>query len=119
MSSWSMSRRIFTGFGALLVVLVLVGALGLLEVMRLGGIYTEYRLTSRQTNAMSEINEGLMDTQIVALAYFLDPGAENARKVSTAVAETIADERKSADLFAGNAGESAQLSDILAGLEQY
>mgnify|MGYP001800121550 CR=1 FL=1 len=67
--SVSIRLRIFVGFGALIVLLVLIAGFTYSQMRAVGDSFVEYRLTARETLTLNEINRNLMDMRLAALKY--------------------------------------------------
>ena len=65
----SIRLRIFVGFGALIVLLVLIAGFTYSQMRAVGDSFVEYRLTARETLTLNEITRNLMDMRLAALKY--------------------------------------------------
>src|SRR5690606_2485972 len=72
----SVAFRVYGAFGALIVLLCLVGLAGGLGLQSVSGTFTEYRGVARQTLEINDYAVDLATARRLSLSYRLDPSAE-------------------------------------------
>jgi methyl-accepting chemotaxis protein len=74
-SRLSVGARIFAAFGALILILTGIGAIGYYGVVSIAGTFESYRQAARETLELSDYTNDLIDLRLSADAYFREPGS--------------------------------------------
>ncbi|MEL6682429.1 MAG: HAMP domain-containing methyl-accepting chemotaxis protein [Pseudomonadota bacterium] len=111
LENWSISKRIYAGFGAMMLILLAVSIFGFVAVSTLGRTFEDYRQTARQTLLINDYIEDVFEARLASLRYRFSPGAGDVSEVRSNIAEVTQDNRLDA-LFADDPGSKAELSDL-------
>ena len=91
LDSWSISRRVGSGFLILTVMLVGLALFGHRATSAIGNGYSEYRDIARQTVAISAYTEDIFEARVAALQYRISPDATYRQAVIDNLDEVIND----------------------------
>lgn len=91
LESWSIAKRINSGYSVALLVVVLVSTLAFIAVLQLGSVFAEYRHTSRGNLLMAAYVEDLFEARIAAFKYRISPTAEAREEVLSNIEEITSD----------------------------
>jgi len=98
--------------GVVLTLLVVLAAVGFISTVNLGGAFTEYRSTARQTVMVNSLVEDLFETRMSAFRYRIKPEPAEAEEVRANIQE-IHDAREQIEtLFAGEPDKLAELERV-------
>ncbi len=99
MESWSVSRRIFTGFAITLLLMCVVAIVSSFATWNLSSVFTDYRGKARQSLVVYDIVDDLYDTRLAALKYRLGSSDDAATEVREKVQSIIDHEKLVNELF--------------------
>jgi len=83
------SMKIGGGFGAVLTLLVLIGATGIVSMILVGGMFTDYRGLARQTNEMGRIQANMLETRLGVKDFVITGSPESIEKVQQRAEATL------------------------------
>ncbi|MEM9048855.1 MAG: methyl-accepting chemotaxis protein [Pseudomonadota bacterium] len=119
MSSWSVSKQIYTSFGAILALLLVLGGVSIYQVVWLGSVFTEYRQTGRETRDLYAVMGDVLETRMAAFNYRLTSDPDKRREVEESVAAVVAAKSRISDLFRADVEGSAALNRIVETISEY
>ncbi|MEM9725801.1 MAG: methyl-accepting chemotaxis protein, partial [Pseudomonadota bacterium] len=112
MRNWSVSKRIFLGFGAVLGLVAALAGVSYVATAQLSTIFYEYRATARQSLMVSDFVEDLFEARLAALKYRIAPSDSAASEVPDNLAEITQDISRLDELFYDDAAARAELERI-------
>ena len=98
----SVAFRVYGAFGALIVLLCLVGLAGGLGLQSVSGTFTEYRGVARQTLEINDYAVDLATARRLSLSYRLDPSAEIADELVVMIDDVATYDAEGLAIFAGD-----------------
>jgi methyl-accepting chemotaxis protein len=108
-SRLSLATRIFAAFGALIVILCAVGAMGFYGVASIAGTFEGYRHSARETLELSDYTNDLIDLRLSVDAFFREPGSFTSAQIIEKIVDvgTI-----DADGYARFEGDSLAMEEL-------
>jgi len=94
MEKFSISARVYLGYGMLLVALVAGSVFAYVNVSSLGATYQGYRGTAKQTILINNIVEDLFEARIAALKFRISGSESDAQDVRSNIGEILRDLEK-------------------------
>jgi len=85
----SISTKVFSGFGILLLLLLIISAVSLSSLYRADKNFKQYRSLARQTNANSRIQANMLMTRIFAKDFVIDANEDSIAGVEQRARTTI------------------------------
>ncbi|MEQ8605204.1 MAG: HAMP domain-containing protein, partial [Marivibrio sp.] len=110
--------KTFGGFAIVLVLLLITGGVGVVGMMKGGGLFAQYRELAAEANASANVAAGMMDTQLAVKTYMITPSPDSAEAVraeETALLEELTAKRA---LF-NDPAKLAQLDEVEAKISAY
>lgn len=83
------SYRIFAGFSAVLVLLLVVGGIAILSLNTVSGLFSEYRALARQTNEAGRVQANLLTARLEVKDFLISAAADDITAFKTRIAETL------------------------------
>ena len=99
MDSWSVTKRIYTGFAISLGLMILLAMVSLLATWNLSSIFTEYRGKARQSLMVNSVIEDLFEARLSAMKYRIKSSPKAADEVQSNIREIVDAQPTIADLF--------------------
>ncbi|EEW58575.1 methyl-accepting chemotaxis protein [Tritonibacter mobilis] len=112
MEKFSISARVYLGYGMLLVALVAGSVFAYVNVSSLGTTYQGYRGTAKQTILINNIVEDLFEARIAALKFRISGSESDALDVRSNIGEILRDLEKGTQLSKDTA-LAAKISDVI------
>ncbi|WP_208539276.1 methyl-accepting chemotaxis protein, partial [Algihabitans albus] len=113
-----MKTKTFGGFGAVLLLLMLIGSGATLALNAGSETFQQYRQLARQSNALAEVVAGMMETRIGVKDFLIRGDQESVERVRTSEKAAIA-AAEAARAVSDDAQKIETLSQIEAKLEAY
>jgi len=117
--SVNMTTKIYAGFGAVLLLAVLVGAVGTLSLIEASDIFVKYRTLARQTNADGRIQANMLMTRIFAKNFVIDASASNIEGVNERAQRTLEMIEQANALTAESDARRLLVEDLQRDLDTY
>lgn len=115
----SIGQKISLGFVVNLILLSGLAIFSYVQVNVLGGIFSEYRDTARQTIALGAYTEDVAGARLAAMQYRLHPDAETEQAVHQEISEILGRADGAEDVFANDPARLQRLSDLKSMAEEY
>lgn len=119
MDSWGITRRIYTGFGIILGLLVISAGISTFATWSLSSVFTEYRGTARQSLSVNQEIENLFQTRMAALKYRIESSDEAATEVQNNVQEIIALQPMIEELFHSSPEWADRIRELTEDANEY
>lgn len=117
--TWNISTRIYLGFGAVLVLVAVVAAVGTFSLMQASDVFVQYRDLARQTNADGRIQANMLMTRIFAKNFVIEANDENIEGVRDRAQRTLKMIDQSRTLSADSNARTLLVDDMANDLETY
>lgn len=112
------SSKIYISFALVLILLALMAIFGIYSTKKLGGLFTEYRQSSKQSQMTALMQEDLLEARMAVMKYRVKGGEENAQEVFSNINEIIEIEKELLDLV-HDSEIKQRLKTVLAQSEEY
>jgi methyl-accepting chemotaxis protein len=112
LSSMGISARIFTAFGALLALLLVIAFIGYSGVQAVSGLFDQYRSAARQTLEVSGYVRDLEEMRRLSLRFRLTPTPELAQQLLAAADDVASNDAEGLTLFAGDAAALQNIKSV-------
>ena len=112
MDKFSISARVYLGYGMLLIALVAGSVFAYLNVNSLGTTYQGYRGTAKQTIRINNIVEDLFEARIAALKYRISLSESDADDVRNNIGEILRD-LKQDTVLSENSMLASKISNVV------
>lgn len=116
--------RINIGFGLMAALLVILGGVAIVGALRMGDLFTEYRIAARQNLQFADIQSNMFEAQLASREWHRTPTTEKAAVVRLNIDEVLDGLRKADEIVADPAMRQrlAQIrkttTDYIAAFEQ-
>ena len=115
----NITTKIYAGFGAVLLLVLLVASVGTLSLIEASDIFVKYRTLARQTNADGRIQANMLMTRIFAKNFVIDATQENVEGVKERAARTLEMIAESTALTEEGAARKLLVEDLQRDLRRY
>ena len=119
MERYGIRTQVWFGFGTILGLVVVLAVTCFVAASYMGGIFSEYRQTSRQSVALGDFVEDLFEARMNALKYRIQASPKNAEAVVSNIAEIQRDAVQKTDLFSGKEDLLVKLNQLAEKADQY
>ncbi len=83
------TTKLYGAFGLILTMLLLLSTFAFVGTKNLGGIFTEYRATARQTLVANELLEDLLEARLAVMKYRINQSEDNVKSLHENTDELI------------------------------
>ncbi|MDD9879132.1 MAG: PAS-domain containing protein, partial [Magnetovibrio sp.] len=115
----NLTTKIYLGFGAVLVLAVVISGFGIRGLMDASDTFGQYRNLARQTNADGRIQANMLMTRIFAKNFVISASADNIEGVRERAQRTLEMIKRSTELSAGSEARRLLVEDLRRDLETY
>jgi methyl-accepting chemotaxis protein len=106
------SRKVFGGFSAVLVLLLIVAVTGVVGLTSADGYFEDYRLAARQRAAVNQTNIEISQTRVAAKSFVITGDEAAAKSAHSNLAELSHAITAARSLAEGNASLAARIDEI-------
>ena len=85
----NISTKVFSGFGIVLFLLLVIAAVSLVSLFRADTNFKNYRALARQTNAEGRVQANMLMTRLYAKDFIISANAKNIDKIQERAQRTI------------------------------
>ena len=119
LASWSISTRIYAGFAVVLTLLSGLAIFTVLSMDKVTDIFSGYRGTALQTLYLNDFKEDLYQARMAVMKYRIDESDSAVVEVGSNIQEIIAENRRLAEVFPGDAEAQDALRALGAETQTY
>jgi len=117
--SFNVTTKIYAGFGAVLLLVMLVAAVGAFSLSEASDIFVKYRTLARQTNADGRVQANMLMTRIFAKNFVISATPENIDGVNERARRTLEMIKQASTLNRESAARNLLVEDLQRDLRRY